>query len=110
MQLSAVFSASAAALRCFGHRRHLLRAAVDGSRTAGNCSRCCGVRCAYEGVGVVLGRSLMTRIRAATRAPRLRLATLGVPDLPSPPEWNEDDAVINEPEPRREPRRSFRNG
>jgi hypothetical protein len=45
----------------FGYRRHLLRAALDRSRTAGHCSRCRGVRSADEGVRVVVGRSAMIR-------------------------------------------------
>ena len=41
---------------CFADRRHLRRAGVDGVRTVGDCSGCRGVRCADEGVGVVLGK------------------------------------------------------
>src|SRR5258708_2411850 len=57
---------------CFGLRRHLLRAAVDGPRTAGYRPRCRRVRFVDAGVGVVVGQSMMTPV---ARGPITPLAT-----------------------------------
>jgi hypothetical protein len=59
---------------------HLLRAAVDGSRTAGRRSRCRGVRSADEGVGAVVGQSMMDGGRSGPTFPPVTLGRL----IPAP--------------------------